>query len=247
VAMSSVELISRRFANLQQDNPPDVLYHYTDRAGLLGILKTGELWATKIQYMNDSTEFSYCLSLTKSLLDDRLSNSRSHEDRQILDWVLRHLEAITFVNVCSVSFCRDPDLLSQWRGYSGSGAGYSIGFLSKELSSFHNNLHHCIYDRTDQAQIINEIIDEMLQKKSHINSEDDPKLVLGAAFERSLIQHGAFFKDTSFAEENEWRLAVGICRFNDPKFGVRPGKSMLIPFYVLQLRTMAGTTKSMTL
>jgi hypothetical protein len=37
--------------------PPDTLYHYTGQLGLLGMTQTRELWATKIQYMNDAAEF----------------------------------------------------------------------------------------------------------------------------------------------------------------------------------------------
>jgi hypothetical protein len=49
-------LTSTRFGEFQEVKPPDPLYHYTTQAGLLSIIKTGELWATKVQYMNDSTK-----------------------------------------------------------------------------------------------------------------------------------------------------------------------------------------------
>ena len=37
------------------------------------------------------------------------------------------------INVFSVSFCEDDDLLSQWRGYNGGSYGYCIGFQSAAL------------------------------------------------------------------------------------------------------------------
>jgi hypothetical protein len=51
---------------------PEVLYHYTGQAGLLSIINTAELWATKIQYMNDATEFNLALSIARQILDERI-------------------------------------------------------------------------------------------------------------------------------------------------------------------------------
>lgn len=42
-----------------QDSAPGVLYHYTDAAGLLGILEYRELWATETRCMNDAQEVEY--------------------------------------------------------------------------------------------------------------------------------------------------------------------------------------------
>ncbi len=48
--------------------PPEFLYHYTGQDGLLGIVEKAELWATKIQYMNDATEFGLALSMARDEL-----------------------------------------------------------------------------------------------------------------------------------------------------------------------------------
>src|SRR6266568_442547 len=45
------------------------LYHYTSQEGLLGILSSKTLWATRIQSLNDSTEFAYTLALLKKAFD----------------------------------------------------------------------------------------------------------------------------------------------------------------------------------
>jgi hypothetical protein len=50
--------ISPSFRNHLLAAPPDIIYHYTTQTGLLGIIENKELWATKIIYMNDSTEFA---------------------------------------------------------------------------------------------------------------------------------------------------------------------------------------------
>jgi hypothetical protein len=61
---------------------PAVLYHYTDQAGLIGItttdteLGTAQLWATKIQYMNDATEFGLAISIARESLRKKLVDRR---------------------------------------------------------------------------------------------------------------------------------------------------------------------------
>src|SRR5437660_10589388 len=49
---------------------PRILYHYTDAAGLLGLLKTNRLWATNRRFMNDPTETEYAANLIRAALND---------------------------------------------------------------------------------------------------------------------------------------------------------------------------------
>jgi hypothetical protein len=65
------KLNSIHFREAVRADPPAGLHHYTNQAGLLGIFETGEFWATKIQYMNDATEFGYALALGKRELEKR--------------------------------------------------------------------------------------------------------------------------------------------------------------------------------
>jgi hypothetical protein len=43
--------------------PPDIIYHYTDDAGLRGILESGKLWFTDIFKLNDPSELRHGLEL----------------------------------------------------------------------------------------------------------------------------------------------------------------------------------------
>ncbi|WP_138842675.1 DUF2971 domain-containing protein [Rhodococcus pyridinivorans] len=48
----------------KEDRPEtDVLYHYTDAAGFLGVLGRGEIWATEVRCMNDAQEIEYAASV----------------------------------------------------------------------------------------------------------------------------------------------------------------------------------------
>jgi hypothetical protein len=48
---------------LEQSHRPDILYHYTTQEGLLGILREGVIRASSIQHLNDSSEFTYAISV----------------------------------------------------------------------------------------------------------------------------------------------------------------------------------------
>ena len=37
----------------------ELIYHYTDLNGLLGILESKELWATDVRYLNDASEATF--------------------------------------------------------------------------------------------------------------------------------------------------------------------------------------------
>ncbi len=240
---SEAELGAKRFDELLDQNPPDQLYHYTGQEGLLNILESGELWATKVQYMNDTTEIRLAVELADSRLKERIKIIPDEGGRKLVKYIIDGLSGIAHVNICSVSFCKEPDLLSQWRGYSSAG-GVAIGFRSVDLKSVAwrdgSRLGHCIYVREDQIKIIEGMIDDLLQNTGALKTPDSADYnQLKGRFERALITFGAFFKDNSFFEEREWRLVTYITMYSDHRFCFKPGISMIIPYYKLQINNVS--------
>jgi hypothetical protein len=112
------------------DTPPWPLYHYTDAAGFLGIVRDGMAWATYFPYMNDREE---CVG------GERMIDSVAHAGaasakgvaKQFYETFLKVYERQRFskrARICVVSLSENGDLLSQWRAYAAGGGGYSIGF-----------------------------------------------------------------------------------------------------------------------
>jgi hypothetical protein len=64
-----------------QKLPPDHLYHYTGQIGLLGIVESAELWATKIQYMNDATEFGRALAIARQELETFMNGTEIRSEK----------------------------------------------------------------------------------------------------------------------------------------------------------------------
>ena len=110
------------------------LYHYTSQEGFLGILKTNEIWATNAQYLNDTKEMNYAISL----VNDRIYKNNSIEKHK-LNGLKEAINDLPGVNICVCSFTEKGDLLSQWRGYGSNGSGMSLGFSGSYLSKLSKN------------------------------------------------------------------------------------------------------------
>jgi hypothetical protein len=220
------------------DDPPPLLFHYTGQAGLLGIVERAELWATKIQYMNDATEFGLALQMARFWLDEISKNTGLASEKAACTSLRQSLDGLEDINIFAICFCEKPDLLSQWRGYSGGDCGYAIAFdssaLAKIADSERFSLGPCIYDQNVQNEIVREAI------RHCIDDELGSSLARRRGFHGPLadvlFRCGAFFKDKSFEEEREWRLVSPTIRYSNEKLRFRTGTSMITPFFALPIR-----------
>src|SRR5512143_3975070 len=148
---------------LYSDIPRETLYHYTTFTGLLGIVKSGALWASDIRYMNDSAEMRHTADLIGSEIALRIADGHSNPNllNQFLNWLSHR-----FTNghmLFAASFRSNGNLLIQWRGYSSLGKGVSIGFdpdhllNCAQLQSF--QVGRCIYEPGEQNRLIKEVVD----------------------------------------------------------------------------------------
>ncbi|UUE56009.1 MULTISPECIES: DUF2971 domain-containing protein [Pectobacterium] len=211
------------------------LYHYTDQSGFMGIFNSRVLWATKIQYLNDSNEYRLAAIIASKIINERIKSESDFDIQFTYQEFLRKIELIYNVNVCVCSLTEKGDLLSQWRGYSKKMGGYSIGFDFEKIKSIANargfELVKCVYDESEQNEKIESIINnsialvgEGVKNGIHRKSID--------FFEGEFIKLAPTLKDKSFAEEAEWRLVSIV---NTMSLSFRAGNSMLIPYSTLCL------------
>jgi len=118
------------------ERPKGLLYHYTTLEGFVGILDSDNLRATHIRYMNDSKEFIDALEHLDGFIDE-FDISLRPSLRHYLNGAIRMFSGrhgayvISFTDDEAQLMTRDispGDRLSQWRAYSGSGKGFSLGF-----------------------------------------------------------------------------------------------------------------------
>lgn len=215
-----------------------LLFHYTTFAGFLGIVGGPSMWASCIHYLNDSQEFKHGLAIAKEVAERKLPDAKGAR-KQLLERFITALEQYSQGFVYVASFTENGDLLSQWRGYSGSG-GLSLGFdfgTLREVAKRHVfQVTKCIYDDATKRRLASAIIDEALNLTPTVVDEDADR-VEKAAYRIVLnyYQLAAAFKDSSFAEENEWRFISRYTPVHHPRVKVRATPRMLIPYYDLPL------------
>lgn len=172
------EYVPPAFTEHFQAEPPDVLYHYTGQAGLIGIIEKAELWCTKVQYMNDATEFGRALDMARDRLDALIAEIPDGDAgisrRFACHAFRRSLDGLEEINLFAACFCENGDLLSQWRGYAGGGQGYAIGFNSDTLQrATEFKLGKCIYDPDLQHRIVEQAIQHCLDDALAVPSRTD--------------------------------------------------------------------------
>jgi hypothetical protein len=234
---------------------PSVLYHYTSAQGLKGIVESGKLWATHIRYLNDLLEYEFLWELLSTRIQTALDSSNEEvaaDERSRL----RSLLARRPVEVFVASFSNDGgDRLSQWRGYSPDGNGYSIGFSRKVLQDFaeSNNrvtppgapkadIFQVKYCASNDAKLFDGIVEGTWKNPLSV----DTGVSAEQLFTALTSVFAPLYKHVAFEEEKEWRLtlsSVGTQTFSEhhnasSKIHFRPGKSMMIPYREIDLRSI---------
>jgi Protein of unknown function (DUF2971) len=241
-------------ARLLSSNPPDTLYHYTSQAGAIGILTKKEIWASKIQYLNDSLEFNLPLGMVTVELARQLISTNRKSDKRAIEEMQEDVESIEQVNVCVASFSEEDDLLSQWRAYCADGVGFSIGFDAGSLQKIGGplpefSLAKCSYNPFEHASIVQELVKYGLRRKRSLLSSGSSRQVNpvppfgNMPFRDAVTFCAPLIKHEKFHEEAEWRLISTPLSVLDSRFGHRPGRSFLIPYYRLPLETEDGSVK----
>ena len=236
---------------------PEILYHYTSQDGLIGMLNKKTIWASKIHYLNDSKEFRLALDLARCELNKRISAATSLGDRSRLELLRDTIYTIEYtikgVNTCVCCFSELEDDLSQWRGYGGGSAGFSVGFtrewFTRVKETLGLSLIPCIYDPEDQQRFVQDEIDEFLATNADKEPDywdrnrlyvdpDRPRTFLavrhaGDDFATRLALIAPRIKHESFEDEKEWRLVAE--NVSAHILHHRPGRSMLIPYHKIPI------------
>jgi Protein of unknown function (DUF2971) len=182
---------------------PDVLFHYTDAHGLLGIFKDKCLWATDYRFLNDVSEYLYGLSVLHDALAPRMDLLSSFLHNE---WN-NTAQTLSMVPKYVASMCENGDLLSQWRGYARLHDGYSIALAASAIRNKRMwTLVKMTYSRTQQAKVIHEILDAWLSAEK--DSAQEARSEINKHGLRTLYSVIMGFKDPSFSGEHEWRLFV---------------------------------------
>ncbi len=231
------ELLSEVYSQV----PPEVLYHYTTQAGLLGILESRTIWATHTQYLNDRREYLHALDLARGRLAELKTKHTDEWVQQALVAMVEGLEGVEGMCVCVFSLSEDGDSLSQWRAYSGGVGGVAIGISRETLLEVCKRsalrFGKCVYELGPQKELMAVLVDAALEDALWFRKPGvvDWKGKVREMMAEYMNQYAPLLKDRSFHSEQEWRLISGPIAPHAYDFRFRVGASTIVPYYRVRL------------
>lgn len=214
---------------VDEEQDPEVLYHYTTQGGMLGIIESASLWATKVQYFNDSAEYHLTLRLAEKLVNEFARDGRhgihSDGDRDVL---LSEIKSTEQANVFVISLSALSDSLSQWRAYGSPSSAFAIGFRRADLKVIAEaidwQLFKCVYVPEEHRRLVGQAIKTAMESSPIENA--------GRILRAQLTALAPRMKHHSFEEEDERRIVSPLLpeQFG---FNFRLGRFTPLPYVSL--------------
>ena len=201
---------------------PEVIYHYTNATGLLGIISGGSLWATDYRFLNDSSELSYVFRLASEVVHEEFFGRYSGLAGEFLDYAAKSSPPYGKIPYYLCCFSELDNSLSQWRAYGGQ-QGFSLAFpgdvttLKGYDSGSKQNpgltLLKIQYSHSEQKSYIRSLIHALLNlcESSHMKAYENGKMAMASflPFFWGQLERASYrFKHPDFEIEAEWRLVA---------------------------------------
>jgi hypothetical protein len=143
------------------------LYHYCNASAFASIIGERRIWLSSLSLSNDTMEGKLV-----GTTFERLFKKNGVDEKKlskVMDAVKKLEEVIDGLGFC---LSEKGDLLSQWRGYSQDGLGFSIGFSKEYLEALAKkkeegeegiNLNQVIYEPEDQEKVLQPIFSQIMK------------------------------------------------------------------------------------
>lgn len=225
---------------------PEILYHYTNPKGLIGIVEANCLWLTDYSYLNDPKELIHGSNLILRAIREMIPDVACDTSRNmleswnsnVLNW--QELRDSSPIRVCIASLSKRGDDLSQWRAYG----SISIGFCPKELASHAPGamLNEVIYNDEEQVWLAKLYLDHVLSSLLEDLNHSATPGALSSMYEdvEILVELMAYVKDASYEAEHEVRLmytentrmAAGFNPYGKKSKKFRVAGQKIVPYMV---------------
>ncbi len=235
-----------------QSHLPETLYHYCSPEAFIQIIQNGIIWLVDSYRANDYLESHWI----NRHINEMIKKHQNDKNRKFFDALVMQYnlhQPRPFI----ASFSTDGDVLSQWRGYTLDGLGFSVGFKPNSFGVENRlphtsvvpqqtiGLHEVIYDVEMQRKKVEVIIGKYLYSCDLKNQDSIAEGVMYCSSE--LIQYSYFFKNPKFSEELEWRIVhIPLISFgSSPSFSAWGSiseikfttlKHLIVPYFDLSFR-----------
>jgi hypothetical protein len=230
------------------DPPPSQVFHYTDACALKSIVSNGELWASHVDYVNDSQEFRYARVFIDAAFERHIEQSAPDIAAKVekIREVYRTHSFLwqSVADVYIACFCEEGDLLSQWRAYASRGQGFALGFDPRRLMTVvatnpelgrSTKFFRVIYDLAQQQRWVDLAIGKLIAAL-RVNSETNVLNQVPLVFSEMAFA----FKHPSFQEEKEWRLVCAASPALQDIIDVRESRGQLLPYAAISIAKPAS-------
>ncbi len=218
------------------------MFHYTDQTGFLGLLRDKAMWASDLRYLNDSLEYS--MGFDRIVAQLSASSEADAQLRALLANVLQNVTPTRVFGVCVASFSLTEDDLSQWRAYGGGSGGLAVGFdpapLARRILLTGSLIGAVRYSEQEHQRIVEQLSAEIVQDARRVLGGDLPQPEFQDRCSLSVQLASALMKHPKFYAEREWRMIVWSALPPYVNAGVRPGRSMLVPYVAVRLDAVAS-------
>lgn len=199
---------------------PATLFHYTNTAGLNGIVTSGRLRLSDVFSLNDPSEVRHGVQFALRALQQAAASG--HRGAQLFVWkfseqLTSHIEGVSrqFVG------CFSPlgDDLSQWRAYADNGKGFALGFDGPKFEAAFGKLPHLTatfavnYDEGLLREAAEQIAIEALRVAEFPVGKgyDGPTLSaflqeLSVQTSNAILYTSMYFKHPAYEIEREYRF-----------------------------------------
>lgn len=232
-------------------NPPEFLYHYTNSAGITGILNDGKMFATDATYTNDQQELQASIGhFYVGVLRAREEAEQGSPLYRALDklqsGLLRDLHRPRGVYV--ISFSTEPNDNAQWGMYGGGEGGFNLAFRLSSLANIVLDkqywLLRCTYDAKQHEGIIAKAL-AFITTLFAASAARFPNIDADVVAEDvvnwvmwMMVPLIPMLKGPSFAHEKEWRFAFAEPDFKKVEYESR--RTVIRPRTRLDLRAPDG-------
>jgi hypothetical protein len=212
------------------ERPVGALYHYARPGAFADIIRSRQLWATHLGFLDDRRELLEAEQLIREEAERLLSVM--HDESLAKAFLQDFLQLFprarlsAAIDVYLASLCEDGDHPSRWRAQHGPGQdapGYAIGFRElplprRDLAEPQARLYlvRCIYDQEVFRKTARQALLESARTFENVVLTNAQREQTAEAFYRAAMNIGfrrlgaeiPRLKHRSFAGEGEWRLVV---------------------------------------
>lgn len=225
--------------------------HYCSLESAFNIIKSGNIFASDLSYMNDRDELIFGRDCLINAFNEIVMKTH---DEDFSNWLKQQIDKVRIdydKDIVYLScFSKKLDDLNQWRAYGDNGYGICIvfdfnvtlndpdtdGFIHTDVTYLSRD---SIVGSKEWMELVKNIEKEFLTlflEKNRQSAESDATVSISENFtlSDSIKIHLRFYKNDCFIEEAEFRC-ISLNRNNKYNIKTRVGRGYIIPYIEMKL------------